>query len=118
MTSYHEPVEQLSEHARNCTRAINSLKEELEAVDWYNQRVEASKDEKLKKILAHNRDEEIEHACMVLEWLRRNMERWDEQLRIYLFSEGDVTELEESGGDSDGAKPSSRGTDLGIGKLK
>ncbi|MBN1140268.1 MAG: hypothetical protein JXB25_00505 [Deltaproteobacteria bacterium] len=118
MTSYHEPVEQLSEHARNCTRAINSLKEELEAVDWYNQRVEASQDESLKKILAHNRDEEMEHACMVLEWLRRNMGGWDEQLRMYLFSEGDVTELEEAGGEGEGLMPGARGKDLGIGKLK
>ncbi|NLC69766.1 MAG: hypothetical protein GX751_00230 [Desulfuromonadaceae bacterium] len=118
MTSYHEPVEQLSEHARNCTRAINSLKEELEAVDWYNQRVEASKDENLKKILAHNRDEEIEHACMILEWLRRNMAGWDEELHTYLFTEGDITELEEAGAESGPSKPSAHGVDLGIGKLK
>ncbi|NLV24453.1 MAG: hypothetical protein GXY54_06675 [Deltaproteobacteria bacterium] len=118
MTSYHEPVEQLSEHSRNCTRAINSLKEELEAVDWYNQRVEASKNDDLKKILAHNRDEEIEHACMLLEWLRRNMAGWDEELRTYLFSEGDITALEEGGGEGEEIKPASRGKDLGIGKLK
>ena len=74
MSNYHEPVELLNEKTRNITRAINSLKEELEAVDWYNQRVEASSDEELKAIMAHNRDEEIEHACMTLEWLRRNME--------------------------------------------
>ena len=73
MSNYHEPVELLNEKTRNITRAINSLKEELEAVDWYNQRVEASSDEELKAIMAHNRDEEIEHACMTLEWLRRNM---------------------------------------------
>ena len=69
MSNYHEPVELLNEKTRNITRAINSLKEELEAVDWYNQRVEASSDEELKAIMAHNRDEEIEHACMTLEWL-------------------------------------------------
>ena len=78
MSNYHEPVELLNEKTRNITRAINSLKEELEAVDWYNQRVEASSDEELKAIMAHNRDEEIEHACMTLEWLRRNMDGWDE----------------------------------------
>jgi ferritin-like protein len=118
MTNYHEPVEQLSEHTRACTRALNSVKEELEAIDWYNQRVDASKDEHLKKILAHNRDEEIEHACMVIEWLRRNMPVWDEQLRTYLFTEGDITELEEAGGEDEGPKASGRAASLGIGKLK
>ena len=71
------------------------VKEELEAVDWYNQRYAASQDEELKKILAHNRDEEIEHACMLLEWLRRNMDSWDEELRKYLFTQAPITELEE-----------------------
>lgn len=116
MSSYHEPVEMISEQARNCTRAINSLKEELEAVDWYNQRVEASEDESLKAILAHNRDEEIEHACMLLEWLRRNMGGWDEELRTYLFTAGDITALEE--GEEAAASKSSSDSSLGVGKIK
>ena len=114
MSNYHEPVEELSAQARNFSRALNSLKEEIEAIDWYNQRVDASNDEQLKKIMAHNRDEEIEHACMALEWLRRNMPGWDEELKTYLFSEGDVTELEEGGGE----EGDSEASDLGIGKIK
>ncbi|HNR78746.1 MAG TPA: ferritin-like domain-containing protein [Mesotoga infera] len=110
MSNYHEPYEVLNEKARNISRALNSLKEEIEAIDWYNQRVEASSDPELKAIMAHNRDEEIEHACMALEWLRRNMDGWDEQLRTYLFTSAPVTEVEETGGQSgDGS--------LKIGKL-
>jgi hypothetical protein len=63
-------------------------------VDWYQQRVDATSDKQLKKILEHNRDEEIEHACMALEWLRRNMDGWDENLKTYLFTEKDITKLE------------------------
>lgn len=100
MTQYHEPVEYLDERAKDIVRALNSLKEEIEAVDWYNQRVVSTKDEELKAIMAHNRDEEIEHACMTLEWLRRNMPGWDEQLRTYLFTEGPVTEVEEASTES------------------
>jgi ferritin-like protein len=100
MSNYHEPYEVLNEKARNISRALNSLKEEIEAIDWYNQRVEASSDPELKAIMAHNRDEEIEHACMALEWLRRNMDGWDEQLRTYLFTSAPVTEVEETGGQS------------------
>jgi len=88
--SYHEPVEELSDETRDMHRAVQSLMEELEAVDWYNQRVDACKDESLAKILAHNRDEEIEHAVMTLEWLRRNNKVFDEQLRRFLFKEGDI----------------------------
>ncbi len=115
MSSYHEPAELLSEKAKNITRAINSLKEELEAVDWYNQRVEATEDEELKQIMAHNRDEEIEHACMTIEWLRRNMDKWDEELKTYLFTDSSIIEAEE-GAEGGGGKPSSSG--LNIGKLK
>lgn len=95
-SGYHEPVEYLDEKAKNITRALSSLKEEVEAVDWYNQRVVSSNDEELKQIMAHNRDEEIEHACMTLEWLRRNMAGWDEELRTYLFTEGSILEAEEN----------------------
>lgn len=116
MSDYHEPVELIDEHARDCTRAISSMKEELEAVDWYNQRVSATKDESLKAILIHNRDEEIEHACMILEWLRRNMDAWDEELRTYLFKDGDITALEAG---SESPEPAvSSDSSLGVGKMK
>lgn len=91
MSQYHESESKLSEKAKSITRALNSLKEEIEAVDWYNQRVDVEKDEGLKKILSHNRDEEIEHACMTLEWLRRNMDAWDEELKNYLFTDGEIS---------------------------
>ena len=71
---YHEPVGELSAKTRDFHRALQSLMEELEAIDWYNQRVDVCKDEELKKILIHNRDEEVEHAAMVIEWLRRQDE--------------------------------------------
>jgi ferritin-like protein len=90
MSNYHEPAEELSKETRDLSRALNSLKEEIEAVDWYQQRVDVTSNEELKTILEHNRDEEIEHACMALEWLRRNMPGWDEELRNYLFKEGDI----------------------------
>lgn len=116
MSQYHEPVELLNEKAMDISRALNSLKEEIEAVDWYNQRVIASKDESLKRIMAHNRDEEIEHAVMSIEWLRRNMDKWDEELRTYLFTEGDITSLEEDG--EAGGKEGSKDSGLNIGDLK
>lgn len=84
---YHEPIEDLSAETRDMHRAITSLMEELEAVDWYNQRVDACKDLELKAILAHNRDEEKEHAAMVLEWIRRRDPAFDHELRDYLFTD-------------------------------
>ncbi len=87
---YHEPVEELSDETRDMHRAIISLMEELEAVDWYNQRVDACKDAELKRILAHNRDEEKEHAAMVLEWIRRQDTVLDKELKDYLFTEGKI----------------------------
>ena len=88
MTSegYHEPIEELSDDTRDMHRAIVSLMEELEAVDWYNQRVDACKDPELKAILVHNRDEEKEHAAMVLEWIRRRDSAFDKELGDYLFT--------------------------------
>jgi ferritin-like protein len=91
---YHEPIESLTPEVIERHRAITSLKEELDAVDWYDQRVVASTDESLAAVLAHNRDEEKEHAAMTLEWLRRNDARWDEVLRTYLFTELPITEVE------------------------
>lgn len=116
MTQYHEPVQKLDEKALDISRALNSLKEEIEAVDWYNQRVVASKDADLKAIMAHNRDEEIEHACMTIEWLRRNMDKWDEELKTYLFKEGDITELEGQGKAGEGSE--TKESSLSIGDLK
>jgi|TARA_B110000881_G_C18551441_1_gene504306 ferritin-like protein len=84
---YHEPIEELSDETRDMHRAITSLMEELEAVDWYNQRVDACKDPELKEILEHNRDEEKEHAAMVLEWIRRRDSVLDKELKDYLFTD-------------------------------
>lgn len=86
-SAYHEPVEELSAEVRDLCRAITSLKEELEAVDWYNQRVHVCKDEELKAILKHNMDEEKEHAAMLIEWVRRQDAKFDEALEKYLFTE-------------------------------
>ncbi len=88
---YHEPLEMLSTATMDMHRAITSLMEELEAVDWYNQRVDAAIDPELKKILAHNRDEEKEHAAMVLEWIRRHDPAFDHELKDNLFKEGPIT---------------------------
>lgn len=84
---YHEPYELLSDDTRDMHRAIVSLMEELEAVDWYNQRVDACKDDELRAILAHNRDEEKEHAAMVLEWIRRQDSTMDKHLKDFLFTD-------------------------------
>ncbi|HEX3425070.1 MAG TPA: ferritin-like domain-containing protein [Acidimicrobiales bacterium] len=92
----HEPAELLDEATIDHHRAITSLMEELEAVDWYDQRVKATKDPTLAAVLAHNRDEEKEHAAMTLEWLRRRDPKLDAVLRLYLFTEGPITEIEEA----------------------
>jgi ferritin-like protein len=89
---YHEPVDKLSPETMDFHRAVVSLIEELEAVDWYNQRVDACTDTELKGILAHNRDEEIEHASMTLEWIRRRNPVFDKQLREALFKTGPITD--------------------------
>ena len=88
---YHEPVEELSDETRDMHRAVVSLMEELEAADWYNQRIDACKDPELAAILAHNRDEEKEHAAMVLEWIRRRDPKFDEHLREFLFTDTPIT---------------------------
>ena len=88
---YHEPVGELSDDTRDMHRALVSLIEELEAVDWYHQRVDSCKDPELKSILAHNRDEEKEHAAMVLEWIRRQDPAFSNELKEYLFTEKPIT---------------------------
>lgn len=88
---YHEPIDSLSSETRDMHRALTSLMEELEAVDWYNQRMDACKDEALHGILKHNRDEEKEHAAMLMEWIRRHDPTFDKELRDYLFTDKDLT---------------------------
>lgn len=95
MSDYHEPTNELTTSTRDYVRALRSLREEIEAVDWYQQRVDATSDQQLKKILEHNRNEEMEHACMVLEWLRRNMAGWDEHMKTYLFTDKEITSIED-----------------------
>lgn len=94
-TTLHEAADQLTPRTIDIHRAVVSLIEELEAFDWYNQRAEAAQDPQLQAVLKHNRDEEIEHASMTLEWIRRHVAKFDEALKTYLFSEGDITAIEE-----------------------
>jgi len=108
---YHEPYEELSPQAREIHRAVQSLVEELEAFDWYMARVDVSKDAELKSVLEHNMNEEVEHAAMLLEWLRRLIPQFDLQLRNYLFTTAAVGKIEEHV-ESEG-KPGHGGLNLG-----
>ena len=118
--------ENLKPETKDRHRAIVSIMEELEAVDWYDQRAEGSSDAELAEILKHNRDEEKEHAVMTLEWLRRRDAKLDEHMRTYLFTEGNILEIEEKatgeegGGEGGGGKQGGGASDgsLGIGSLK
>lgn len=87
---YHEPQGKLSEKTLDKAKAINSLREELEAIDWYQQRIDSTEDESLKKLLAHNRDEEKEHAAMLIEWLRRNDQEFEHELKDNLFTDKEI----------------------------
>jgi uncharacterized protein len=116
----HEPENQLSPETIDKHRALVSIQEELEAIDWYDQRVEAAGDAELASVLAHNRDEEKEHAAMTLEWLRRHDPVFDGHLRTYLFTTAPILEIEAAAGaeipdhfESPGANGS-----FGIGSLK
>jgi len=119
---FHEPLELLDEASVDHHRAMTSLGEELEAIDWYDQRVKATSDESLAAILAYNRDDEKEHAAMVLEWLRRRDPALDANLRKFLFTAGPINET----GDEDSEAAAGGETDsdadvsgsLGIGSLK
>jgi uncharacterized protein len=114
----HEAAELLDEETIDHHRAITSLIEELEAVDWYDQRVKATQDSSLAEVLAHNRDEEKEHASMALEWLRRRDPILDRHLRTYLFTTEPVTEVEaEAAVGGEGAAFAAPGS-LGIGSLR
>jgi ferritin-like protein len=121
----HESEQKLKPATIDHHRAITSLMEELEAVDWYDQRVDAATDDELRQILAHNRDEEKEHASMVLEWLRRRDPKLDEHLRTYLFTDKNLLAVEKvqeaaAAGEAASAavSPSPSGGSLSIGDLR
>jgi uncharacterized protein len=119
-TSFHESEERLKPATRDMHRAIASLMEELEAVDWYQQRMDATDSSELRDILRHNRDEEKEHAAMVLEWIRRQDPAFDAKLREYLFTEGSIVGREaelEAKADVD-ATNGARGTRASVGSLR
>jgi uncharacterized protein len=118
--TYHEPIELLSEETRNMHRAIVSLKEELEAVDWYQQRAEACSDAELRGVLIHNKNEEIEHAMMTLEWIRRHSPVFDTNIGTYIKAKGPILEVEKAAeaGGGGGAGAPSGSSSLGIGSLK
>jgi uncharacterized protein len=120
--TYHEPLELLSEDTKDMHRAIVSLKEELEAVDWYQQRAEACRDDELRAVLVHNKNEEIEHAMMNLEWIRRHSDVFDGNIKKYLSTKGPITAIEGEKPDASGppAKRESSGSShsLGIGSLR
>jgi ferritin-like protein len=117
--SLHEDKDVLGPEIIDNHRAIVSIMEELEAVDWYDQRAKAASDPELRRILEHNRDEEKEHAAMALEWLRRRDKALDQHLRTYLFTEGPLEEIEEKaeGGEGDDKAAPADGS-LGIGSLR
>src|SRR5919108_1987514 len=93
---FHESPQDMTPQTRDMHRAIVSLMEELEAIDWYQQRIDATQDGELREILRHNRDEEMEHAAMLLEWIRRRSPDFDAALRPRLFVEGPVLAREEA----------------------
>jgi len=109
-SALHEPRERLSERSLDVKRAIDSMREELEAVDWYRQRMQACADPELRAVLDHHQREEVEHFAMLLEWCRRNDADFDEQLRTYLFTEGDITSAEvEATGEAEAGEPPAAG---------
>ena len=102
---YHEPLDLLDPATMDRHRAIQSLAEELEAIDWYAQRVDAAQDPELRAILQHNRDDEKEHAAMLLEWIRRHHAVFEQQLRTFLFRDGPIVGGLRAG---NGSSPASR----------
>jgi uncharacterized protein len=113
----HEDPKILGSEIIDQHRATISLIEELEAVDWYNQRAKATVDDELRAILEHNRDEEKEHAAMVLEWLRRHDPALGANLKVYLFKEGPIKDVTDAPG-AGSAPGSSDSHGLGIGDLR
>ena len=117
---YHEPLDKLRTETVDNHRALTSMQEELEAADWYDQRVDAATDPELKAILAHNRDEEKEHFVMLLEWFRRRDPKMSTELKDRLFTTGSIVALEQAGkagGGAEGEAAAGSGS-LGIGSLK
>lgn len=112
--AYTEPYDKIGCETQDIVRAMKSLREELEATDYYHQRAQTTQDPELKKIFEHNRDEEKEHAVMLVEWLRRNMDGWDKELKEYIFTDAPITEIENSGAEE---QEKSSGEGLGLGKL-
>jgi len=118
---YHESESKLRLETLDNHRALTSMQEELEAADWYDQRVDAATDQELKDILAHNRDEEKEHFAMLLEWYRRRDAKMDANLKEYLFTSGSLVAQEQAGaggGDAGADTGVGGGGSLGIGSLK
>jgi ferritin-like protein len=116
-TTFHESEERLRPQTRDMHRAIVSLMEELEAIDWYQQRMDAVEDSELREILRHNRDEEQEHAAMVLEWIRRHSPEFSAHLKEYVFSEGAIVGREEAATGKNGSGADVR-LAVGIGSLR
>jgi ferritin-like protein len=114
--AYHESLDVLTEETRTMHRALVSVKEELEAIDWYQQRVDACSDPQLKAVLLHNKNEEIEHATMLLEWVRRHNDHFDAMMRRYLFTDAPITAIEQ--GAAGAQSPRLVAATLGIGGMK
>jgi ferritin-like protein len=116
---YHESEAKLRAETMDNHRALTSMQEELEAADWYDQRVDAATDQELKEILAHNRDEEKEHFVMLLEWFRRRDAKMSVELKNRLFTDGSIVALEQAGkAEGEDGGPSDASGSLGIGSLK
>ena len=120
---FHEPAETLPGHVKEEHRAIASLIEELEAAHWYTERMAGTQDDQLRAVLEHNRNEELEHASMLLEWIRRNMPDFAAPIQTYLNTTAPITEIEEtaSGGtnpEGNAAGGPTAAQDLGIGSMK
>jgi uncharacterized protein len=114
----HEAPESLSSQSRDIHRGIVSLMEELEAIDWYQQRAEACTDPALREVLVHNKNEEVEHAVMTLEWIRRADPEFDRQLRTILFREGPIAVEADEGGAAAGSDAATPARSLAIGSLR
>ena len=119
-TTFHEAEARLSPRTRDLHRAIVSLQEELEAIDWYQQRVDATEDAELREILKHNREEEVEHAAMVLEWIRRRDADFAAKLKTYLFTEGSIIDRENAAEAAESGAGQANGSRAprGIGSLR
>ena len=117
-SSFHELPELLSPETRDLHRALLSLIEELEAIDWYQQRAEACADAELRAVILHNRDEEVEHAMMSLEWIRRREPVFDRNLRTYLFKSGPITSIEAAESHGEAGEPGEALESLSIGSLR